>query len=104
MCWSRGCFFFSSRRRHTRFDCDWSSDVCSSDLLATIRQGTWFRALEEELVPVQIEGRGDLAFARGTLSLLLDQKGAVNREGTFLTILRKQPGGFWRMAVYSFPF
>src|SRR2546430_10576607 len=28
------CFFFSSRRRHTRFDCDWSSDVCSSDLQA----------------------------------------------------------------------
>src|SRR3989475_5890796 len=25
-------FFFSSRRRHTIFDCDWSSDVCSSDL------------------------------------------------------------------------
>src|SRR5256886_12853232 len=38
--WPSGCassgsgsvFFFSSRRRHTRFDCDWSSDVCSSDL------------------------------------------------------------------------
>src|SRR5689334_19174924 len=33
----RGCvcffFFFSSRRRHTRWNCDWSSDVCSSDLL-----------------------------------------------------------------------
>src|SRR4051812_49735492 len=26
------CFFFSSRRRHTRLTCDWSSDVCSSDL------------------------------------------------------------------------
>src|SRR5206468_6861914 len=26
------CFFFSSRRRHTRSDRDWSSDVCSSDL------------------------------------------------------------------------
>src|SRR5256886_11736729 len=25
-------FFFPSRRRNTRFDCDWSSDVCSSDL------------------------------------------------------------------------
>src|SRR6266481_7107911 len=25
-------FFFSSRRRHTRWNCDWSSDVCSSDL------------------------------------------------------------------------
>src|SRR2546430_4164171 len=29
-------FFFSSRRRHTRFDCDWSSDVCSSDLSDTV--------------------------------------------------------------------
>src|SRR5690606_41182425 len=27
-----GFFFFSSRRRHTRFSRDWSSDVCSSDL------------------------------------------------------------------------
>src|SRR5260370_20333520 len=30
-------FFFSSRRRHTRFKCDWSSDVCSSDLVAAWR-------------------------------------------------------------------
>src|SRR5688572_31097578 len=29
-------FFFSSRRRHTRFDCDWSSDVCSSDLFLSL--------------------------------------------------------------------
>src|SRR2546430_10314906 len=29
-------FFFSSRRRHTRFDCDWSSDVCSSDLAPNV--------------------------------------------------------------------
>src|SRR2546430_10044494 len=28
--------FFSSRRRHTIFDCDWSSDVCSSDLFAEV--------------------------------------------------------------------
>src|SRR5688572_32676552 len=33
------CFFFSSRRRHTRFDCDWSSDVCSSDLPAENLRG-----------------------------------------------------------------
>src|SRR5207237_6770529 len=40
MCWWLHCvchafvfFFFSSRRRHTRFKCDWSSDVCSSDLI-----------------------------------------------------------------------
>src|SRR2546430_7394648 len=34
-------FFFSSRRRHTRFDCDWSSDVCSSDLCDAF-PGSWF--------------------------------------------------------------
>src|SRR2546427_13176533 len=35
-------FFFSSRRRHTRFDCDWSSDVCSSDLAV---RTSWSRRL-----------------------------------------------------------
>src|SRR2546430_16616565 len=32
--------FFASRRRHTRFDCDWSSDVCSSDLVKEINMGS----------------------------------------------------------------
>src|SRR6267143_6846486 len=32
-------FFFSSRRRHTRWNCDWSSDVCSSDLRRGSRAG-----------------------------------------------------------------
>src|SRR5689334_7330005 len=31
-------FFFSSRRRHTRWNCDWSSDVCSSDLARVKKQ------------------------------------------------------------------
>src|SRR2546430_3714682 len=34
-------FFFSSRRRHTRFDCDWSSDVCSSDLCTEVEHGLY---------------------------------------------------------------
>src|SRR5256886_13611775 len=39
-------FFFSSRRRHTRFDCDWSSDVCSSDLvMQRHRRGTVYAML-----------------------------------------------------------
>src|SRR5256886_14620938 len=38
-------FFFSSRRRHTRFDCDWSSDVCSSDLRAALDPSTDMIAL-----------------------------------------------------------
>src|SRR5947207_15189479 len=31
-------FFFSSRRRHTRSLCDWSSDVCSSDLMQLVQK------------------------------------------------------------------
>src|SRR5256886_7447496 len=45
-------FFFSSKRRHTRFDCDWSSDVCSSDLVTTMaRNGTDFG--------IRVSGLGD---------------------------------------------
>src|SRR5467141_593015 len=52
-------FFFSSRRRHTRFKCDWSSDVCSSDLVGprtyVWKEGmeSWIRAKDvPELVPL----------------------------------------------------
>src|SRR5579862_763612 len=34
-------FFFSSRRRHTSLNCDWSSDVCSSDLVTIPRLSWW---------------------------------------------------------------
>src|SRR5205085_3826673 len=51
--------FFSSRRRHTIFDCDWSSDVCSSDLhlgrLPARRCGT-LRALAPGVVAAGLEG------------------------------------------------
>src|SRR3989475_2119987 len=43
-------FFFSSRRRHTRFDCDWSSDVCSSDLA---RRHELVLELPDELITVE---------------------------------------------------
>src|SRR5260221_3967342 len=36
--WLTSCVFFSSRRRHTRSLCDWSSDVCSSDLVQRWRR------------------------------------------------------------------
>src|SRR5690606_1530532 len=45
------CFFLSSRRRHTRFSRDWSSDVCSSDLgrirqLVKVLRNTVIRCLD----------------------------------------------------------
>src|SRR5256885_7676047 len=39
VCGSGVCFFFSSRRRHTRLQGDWSSDVCSSDLFPSNASG-----------------------------------------------------------------
>src|SRR5689334_3258645 len=39
---AQGGFFFSSRRRHTRWNCDWSSDVCSSDLPGYATNGHFF--------------------------------------------------------------
>src|SRR2546426_7087774 len=44
-------FFFSSRRRHTRLQGDWSSDVCSSDLAAARLSGT--TAVPSGLEPVR---------------------------------------------------
>src|SRR6266480_5328632 len=49
-------FFFSSRRRHTRLTCDWSSDVCSSDLVE------WVRLMETPEVQPRA---GDLMFTSG---------------------------------------
>src|SRR5690606_40951936 len=49
-------FFFSSRRRHTRFSRDWSSDVCSSDLAGNITQAT--RALTVKAAPKPDPGNG----------------------------------------------
>src|SRR5205085_8080305 len=57
-------FFFSSRRRHTRFDCDWSSDVCSSDLGAGVGE----------------HGFGDAALLLDELDRLLDGLAAIDRD------------------------
>src|SRR5712691_11936894 len=62
-------FFFSSRRRHTRFDCDWSSDVCSSDLLAdalNAAKSDKTDDLVKALLANKFEGwNGTISFSRG---------------------------------------
>src|SRR5690606_40585917 len=80
-------FFFSSRRRHTRFSRDWSSDVCSSDLAkapeAAQAMGVTSKVLEDlgivdETIPEPLGGahRNMDAMAdklRERLSLQVDQ-------------------------------
>src|SRR5690606_40219223 len=83
-------FFFSSRRRHTRFSRDWSSDVCSSDLAAERRQQVASqRPLDRVdaagLLPVGPrvsfnEARRELG-QRGHLLLLLDLRSEERRVG-----------------------
>src|SRR5882762_7782360 len=61
-------FFFSSRRRHTRFKCDWSSDVCSSDLLE-IRAVDSGRQLQSDLERLKVSASSESPEARAkTLS------------------------------------
>src|SRR5690606_7132449 len=68
-------FFFSSRRRHTRFSRDWSSDVCSSDLPRDIGQALiqngfhqWIAACDhvadDEKIRLQLSLGGIKAFGQ----------------------------------------
>src|SRR2546427_3945419 len=83
------CFFFSSRRRHTRFDCDWSSDVCSSDLE---RDGDLAAATSAARQAVAFDLDDEPALAR--LIELLDRSGdragALNAFETFRRGLLRQ--------------
>src|SRR5690606_34824592 len=54
-------FFFSSRRRHTRFSRDWSSDVCSSDLTQLVEYRLGGLSLLSAIVRLLILDRRDVA-------------------------------------------
>ncbi len=57
------------------------------------------------LTPIDIDGRGDLAYGRGTYSLTIAASGkvpAMPDHGKYVEIRRKQPGGSWLMAVDIF--
>src|SRR5689334_25389389 len=72
-------FFFSSRRRHTRWNCDWSSDVCSSDLGSLhLTRGTG--------------GRNDHHVRGGSLSSGLSLRVLVSHGGSPRRRSRGNPG------------
>src|ERR1039458_10439771 len=70
-------FFFSSRRRHTRCLSDWSSDVCSSDLLRPKRTHNGYRAYgEQDLVRLeQIVALKFVGLPLRRIKALLDRDG-----------------------------
>src|SRR5688572_30551156 len=67
-------FFFSSRRRHTRFDCDWSSDVCSSDLIELLRitRGWLSQGINYSLTAFGGEGRDTFNVYSNTAELRME--------------------------------
>src|SRR5438445_8534230 len=88
---SGGKFFFSSRRRHTRYWRDWSSDVCSSDLLLladpfSFPVDAFLRRLDEDRPGLAVIGGLASAAARpGGNRLALD--GEVSSEGAVGVLL-----------------
>src|SRR5712692_10900860 len=70
-------FFFSSRRRHTRWNCDWSSDVCSSDLDIGEKADAVDRSVDDAggLDPVAAQGCQEGQGAPAAMRHLGDQPG-----------------------------
>src|SRR5690625_7742464 len=55
-------FFFSSRRRHTRWPRDWSSDVCSSDLIRNLANATLERRGDTQALQCRVRQVPNLGF------------------------------------------
>src|SRR5688500_19897579 len=74
-------FFFSSRRRHTRLQGDWSSDVCSSDLLMK----SVFDQLDVQPQTVEITDRRTQQKVRVIVNKFVMQYIVANNIGTTIT-------------------
>src|SRR6267143_4193801 len=57
-------FFFSSRSRHTRWNCDWSSDVCSSDLTCHVFAAGYDLRTKAAYEETMRQFGGEIGFAR----------------------------------------
>src|SRR6266480_6157797 len=79
-------FFFSSRRRHTRLTCDWSSDVCSSDLI-NASHGTAETRAEWIAAARKVAARSD-----SPIAVLLDLQGPRIRVGDLPAPRELKPG------------
>src|SRR2546430_11458898 len=90
--------FVSSRRRHTRFDCDWSSDVCSSDLQTVFHRGPNVpRPAQEKLSPPECSTGSTLQIAepaviaeRCGVRVFADFRAAEDRKSTRLNSSHSQ--------------
>src|SRR6266487_2632571 len=83
-------FFFSSRRRHTRWTGDWSSDVCSSDLTPTATPGSVADGPGTSAVPI-LAGSTEIADVNRVLKLHLDDADFTTIGGLLFGRLGRLP-------------
>src|SRR5256885_6706203 len=79
-------FFFSSRRRHTRLQGDWSSDVCSSDLPDVKLTG---ERQQLGISPFYYESESSVGYFRHTFANDITNAFAAYRADTFHQLDRK---------------
>src|SRR6266446_504369 len=79
------CFFFSSRRRHTRLQGDWSSDVCSSDLGPAVRYSQ-DSVREFEVITTGYEA--EFGRAQGGVANIVTRSGGNQWQGSAFTFAR----------------
>src|SRR5699024_10816910 len=85
-------FFFSSRRRHTRSKRDWSSDVCSSDLVTVLRGLDGLVGVRLALLAAQARGDGpcrteEVVGGDGAAELLSDQRDLLRGVDLVVVVL-----------------
>src|SRR5260370_5762483 len=88
-------FFFSSSRRHTRFKCDWSSDVCSSDLLPRRGRSYVLKVRGQSMIDEQIKD-GDYVVVHERNTADNGQMVIAQVPGAGATVKRyyREPGGW----------
>src|SRR5580698_9285504 len=80
-------FFFSSRRRHTILTCDWSSDVCSSDLIVAVRLPAEAAEFSAHARYLKVRDRTSYAFA------VVSAAAALRIESGTIAVARVALGG-----------
>src|SRR5256885_13286413 len=97
------CFFFSSRRRHTRLQGDWSSDVCSSDLV--LREAAVEVHAEDPLpsADVELPAAALVALAAHDMRLGGDEVAHADRLGAVLADAADLPADLHDLAAGLVP-
>src|SRR6266568_2339288 len=97
-------FFFSSRRRHTRWNCDWSSDVCSSDLGTEAWVSARYPATASSTKGIMLLGSVPSPPKKPKSSISTQSaRGANATDNTLMAVSGTQATGLWAVGYQLSP-